>query len=100
MRAEWKLRPFDLLTRLFIASHSSIQSTEANFQHPVGPKTTRSPVDNSLCLCGLRATPPNSLLPLAIPRNDGAHRSIQKSRRKWPLLCLLGGSCWNSTVQA
>jgi len=48
VRAEWKLRPFDLLTRLFIASHSSIQSTEANFQHPVGPKTTRSPVDNSL----------------------------------------------------
>ena len=44
MRAEWKLRHFDLLTRLFIASHSSIQSTEANFQHPVGPKTTRSPV--------------------------------------------------------
>jgi hypothetical protein len=36
VRAEWKLRPFDLLTRLFIASHSSIQSTEANFQHPVG----------------------------------------------------------------
>ena len=50
MRAEWKLRPFDLLTRLFIASHFSIQSTEANFQHPVGPKTIRSPVDNSLLL--------------------------------------------------
>jgi hypothetical protein len=36
--------------RLLIASHSSIQNTEANFQHPVGPKTIRPPVDNSLLL--------------------------------------------------
>jgi len=34
--------------RLLIASRSSIQNTEAKFQHPVGPKTIRSPVDNSL----------------------------------------------------
>jgi hypothetical protein len=30
--------------------HSSIQNTEANFQHPVGPQTIRPPVDNSLLL--------------------------------------------------
>ena len=64
MRAEWKLRPFDLLTRLFIASHSSIQSTEANFQHPVGPKTTRSPVDNSLVCVACEPPRPTAYCPL------------------------------------
>ena len=36
--------------RLLIASRSSIHNTEANFRHPVGPKTIRSPVDISFLL--------------------------------------------------
>ena len=36
--------------RLLIGSHSGIDNTEANLQHPVGPKTIRSPVDISFFL--------------------------------------------------